>query len=246
MKIHQLQRIVITTDQKQENNIIFTPEQNHYIYRVLRLKKGDKIIVMDGKEKAWLVNLEQELNPIIEPFNQQTELPINVTLICALPKGNNFDEIVRYCTELGVNTIIPVISERTLLKPSENKIQRWRKIALEATEQSERQLVPHISNPLPFLNVLPQITLSKEKNTLGYICVARGENPSLLSCLQKQDTSNIIIMTGTEGGWSDREIKTAIELKFQPVSLGKRILRAVTAPIMALSIIACYSETAQT
>jgi len=239
MKIHQLQRIVIKPEQIQENKIIFTSDQEHYIYRVLRLKEGNQIIVMDGKEKAWLVNIEKESNLIVKPFVQKTELPVNITLICALPKGNNFEEIVRCCTELGVNSIIPVMSARTLLKPGENKVQRWRKIALESAEQSERQLVPSIADPLPFVDIFKQINLDHSNN---YICVARGENPHLLSSLQKQSSQDIIIMTGTEGGWTDSEIDTAIKLNFQPISLGKRILRAVTAPIMVLSLISSYYE----
>lgn len=237
MKIHQLQRIVIKTEQIQNNQIILNSEQKHYLERVLRFKEGDKIIMMDGQGQAWLVIFEGEIYQIKEKFNQNNELPINLTLICALPKGNHFDDIVRSCTELGVNQIIPIISERTLLKPSPNKVERWRKIALEATEQSERQLIPHLSEPVKFKQVFEQINLENSDN---YMCVARGKNPHLLTCLQKKSSQNIIIMTGTEGGWTDHEILTAIDYNFQPVSLGKRILRAVTAPIMALSLVVSY------
>ena len=239
MKNYQLQRIVIDIEQKQEENIIFTSEQKHYIYNVLRLKDGDSIIVMDGKGKTWLVCLKGEFNQIIKTLEQDNELPINITLICALPKSNSFDEIIRCCTELGVNDIMPVISKRTLLKPSNNKVQRWRKIAIEASEQSERQIVPNILDPLPFSKAITQINLD---NTDAYIALARGENPHLLSYLQNKFSKNIVIMTGTEGGWEDEEIALAINAKFKGISLGKRVLRAVTAPIMALSLISSYSE----
>jgi 16S rRNA (uracil1498-N3)-methyltransferase len=239
MKIHQLQRIVINPQQKQGENIIFTPEQEHYLYRVLRLKEEDKIIVMNGQGQAWLVKLNHKINSIIEPFAQATELPINITLICALPKGNNFDDVVRSCTELGVNTIIPVISSRTILKPSSNKVERWRKIALEASEQSERQIVPTLLDPLPFTQLFNHLNF---ENSQAFICVARGEHPHLLSYLTPKTTQDIIITIGTEGGWTEEEIKMATDANFQVVSLGKRILRAVTAPMMALSLISSYAE----
>lgn len=239
MKIHQLQRIVIKPQQKQGENIIFTPEQEHYLYRVLRLKEDEQIIVMDGQGQAWLVNLNKDFSQIIKPFAQKTELPINITLICALPKGNNFDEVVRSCTELGVNKIIPIISSRTILKPSNNKVERWRKIAVEASEQSERQIVPYLLDPLPFAQLFHHINLV---NSQAFICVTRGENQHLLSYLSPKITQDIIIATGTEGGWTEAEIEMAIKANFQPVSLGKRILRAVTAPVMALSLISSYAE----
>ncbi|MDY7013419.1 MAG: 16S rRNA (uracil(1498)-N(3))-methyltransferase, partial [Cyanobacteriota bacterium] len=224
--------------------IILSSQQQHYLYRVLRLKKGDRIIAMDGKGQSWIVQLGDKNAEILEPVLIQTELPVAVTLMVALPKGNAFDEIVRYCTELGVSTLVPILSDRVLLKPSPQKLQRWRRIATEAAEQSERQWVPTVADPVPFV---PASAPSSQR----YICVARGNPPHLLSCLRNIQpcspsetvgVGEIAIATGPEGGWTTEEIERAIAAGFQPVSLGKRILRAATAPIVALSWVAAIIE----
>jgi len=242
-----MQRVILETTKQPEGKFLLTSEQHHYLKRVLRLEDGDRFIALNGQGKAWIAEVAGDSAIIIELIpSPQTELPYDVTLMVALPKGNAFDEVVRCCTELGVTTILPVISDRTLLKPSPNKLARWRRIATEATEQSERCFVPTILNPIAFTTALE--TIPKENTTL-YLCVARGESPHLLSCLSPQN--HLIIAIGAEGGWTEKEIESAVLSGFQPVSLGNRILRAVTAPIVALSLVSATFEqgmerTAQT
>jgi 16S rRNA (uracil1498-N3)-methyltransferase len=233
----QLQRIAIVLAQLQENQILLTPQQQHYLSRVLRLQKGDRFIAMDGIGKWWLAQLEGEEAQILELLSVETELPVSITLMVALPKGNGFDEVVRCCTELGVACIAPVISDRTLLNPSPQKLERWQRIASEAAEQSERSFVPTILEPISFDAALSSFS-TQEK----YICEGRGNYPHLKNCLHNQGEMSIVIAIGPEGGWTEKEIDNAIQAGFQPVSLGRRILRAVTAPIVALSLISAASE----
>ncbi|MBW4645320.1 MAG: 16S rRNA (uracil(1498)-N(3))-methyltransferase [Goleter apudmare HA4340-LM2] len=251
----QLQRIAIAPSQLQQGQILLTPEQQHYLLRVLRLREGDRFIAMDGQGKWWLTQLAGEQGQVLESLLVQTELPVSITLMMALPKGNGFDEVVRTCTELGVTTIAPVLSDRTLLHPSPQKLERWRRIAAEAAEQSERSFVPIILEPVAFNTglslVISHLSLV---NSQKYICEARGDYPHLLNYLNKQQTVNnssaewsrkqktVVIATGPEGGWTPIEVENAIASGFQPVSLGRRILRAVTAPIFALSLITAAYE----
>lgn len=234
-KLSQLQRLVIAPSQLQQQEISLTPQQQHYLSRVLRLQTGDRFIAMNGQGQWWLAKLEGAQAQILEPITVQSELPVLVTLIVALPK-NGFDEVVRQTTELGVASLIPVISDRTLLHPSPQKLERWRRIAQEAAEQSERLIVPEILDPVPLATGL---SLAKDQR---YICVARGDSPHLLDCLLPTHHSPITIATGPEGGWTPAEVEAAIATGFQPVSLGRRILRAVTAPIVTLSLIAATFE----
>ncbi|MCV3215051.1 16S rRNA (uracil(1498)-N(3))-methyltransferase [Plectonema radiosum NIES-515] len=227
----QLQRIAIALDQLQQNQIWLTAQQQHYLSRVLRLQKGDRFIAMDGIGKWWLAQLEGKEAQILETLTVETELPISITLMVALPK-NGFDEVVRCCTELGVACIAPVMSDRTLLNPSPQKLERWQRIASEAAEQSERSFVPTILEPVSF-----EAGLSSFATNHKYICEGRGNYPHLKKCLQQTGQTTILIATGPEGGWTEKEIDNAIQAGFQPVSLGRRILRAVTAPIVALSLI---------
>lgn len=233
-----MQRIILEAIQQAEGTLPLTSEQHHYLKRVLRLEDGDRFMALNGQGKAWIAEIVGDAATMIEPISSpQKEFPYTVTLMVALPKGNAFDEVVRCCTELGVTTILPVISDRTLLKPSANKLTRWRRIAQEATEQSERLFVPTLQDPIGFTTALK--TIPKE-NTNLYICAARGDYPHLLSCLSS--SKNIVLAIGPEGGWTEKEIEGAILQGFQPVSLGSRILRAVNAPIVALSLVAATFE----
>jgi 16S rRNA (uracil1498-N3)-methyltransferase len=232
----QLQRITIHPQQLQANQLLLTPQQQHYLLRVLRLRDGDKFIIMDGMGKWWLARLQGEQGEVLEPLEVKTELPVAITLMMALPKGNGFDEIVRCCTELGVISITPILSDRTLLNPSHQKLERWQRIASEAAEQSERAVVPTILQPVAFNTAIKETTA-----THRYICEARGDYPHLQQVINKT-ANEIIIAIGPEGGWTNQELEIAIASGFQPISLGRRILRAVTAPIVAISLIAAYFE----
>ncbi len=330
----KLQRLTVTPAQICPPHILLTAEQQHYLLRVLRLGVGDRFIAMDGRQHWWLTQIEvptaeAHTARILEPLTIQTELPIAVTLLAALPKGNGFDEVVRQVTELGVSEIIPVLSDRTVLNPSPQKLDRWRRIAQEAAEQSERPVIPTIADPLPF----PDALSHSSPSTPRYICITEQPAPHLLNQLRNAeehggwgdgeqpsggtDTDGLIsstahplpstpgegqrtkdkgqlqpstahplpstpgegqrtkdkgqlqpstpyplpptpgegqrtkdephpatltLMTGPEGGWTQEEIEQAIAAGFQPVSLGKRILRAVTAPVVALGLIAATLE----
>jgi 16S rRNA (uracil1498-N3)-methyltransferase len=251
----QLQRLAVTATQICDRKIDLTREQQHYLNRVLRLQAGDRFIAMDGRGHWWSAVLEvQETGlfaSIAEEIAANRELPVEVTLMAALPKGNGFDEVVRQAAELGVTSIVPVTSDRTLLKPSSQKVDRWKRIAAEAAEQSERQIVPTILEPVSF-DIAIKDCFQKHR----FICLARGKNQHLWDCLvslepaqsplimeeQNGEELSIVIATGPEGGWTDGEVERAIELGFQAVSLGSRILRAVTAPIVALSLVGAAFE----
>ena len=254
----QLQRLAVTATQICDRTIDLTREQQHYLNRVLRLQAGDRFIAIDGRGHWWSAVLEERetglFASIAEEIAVNRELPVEVTLMAALPKGNGFDEVVRQAAELGVASILPVTSDRTLLKPSSQKVARWKRIAAEAAEQSERQIVPTILEPISF-NVAVKDCFQRYR----FMCVARGENRHLWDCLIGSFESpfvgavppspppaggelSIVIAVGPEGGWTEGEVERAIEFGFEAVSLGSRILRAVTAPIVALSLVGAAFE----
>ncbi|HIK37902.1 MAG: 16S rRNA (uracil(1498)-N(3))-methyltransferase [Geminocystis sp.] len=238
-------RLVVDSHQIRQDMIVLNREQEHYLRRVVRLENGASFVAIDGKGGGWRVCLTSQGAQILESLSENRELPVNVTVVVALPKGNGFDEIIRCCTELGVASFLPAQAERTLLHPGENKIQRWRKIAKEAVEQSERLIVPSITEPRPIREIFAEFST---KNLPKYIAVARGNSPHLLSVCQKDFSSSnlpseIVVATGCEGGWTKEEIEMAMGAGFQMVSLGKRILRAITAPITAMAIISSLWES---
>ncbi|MBD1844051.1 16S rRNA (uracil(1498)-N(3))-methyltransferase [Cyanobacteria bacterium FACHB-63] len=230
----QLQRLVIAESQVQGSIVFLSSEQQHYLQRVLRLKEGDRFIALDGKGQTWIATLESDQATLIESLQISSELAVSITLMLALPK-TGFDDVVRQVTELGVSCIAPVISDRTLLNPSGNKLDRWRRIAQEAAEQSERQIVPTILEPIPFKLALEQLQAAS-----CYICAERSSSQHLINCGLGD---SVIVAIGCEGGWTTDEIESAIAHHYQPVTLGKRILRAVTAPIAAAALIAGMVES---
>ncbi|MBE9156307.1 16S rRNA (uracil(1498)-N(3))-methyltransferase [Nodosilinea sp. LEGE 06152] len=226
---------MVEPNQVVANQLRLSSSQQHYLYRVLRLGAGQQFVALDGLGQQWLATLtavpDQAAIAPLPVSATATQAPI--TLAIALPKGSGFDDVVRQTTELGVSTIQPVISDRTLHQPNPKKLERWQRIALEATEQSERLLLPKILPPLPWRDYLQQTTEGQR-----WICVARGDAPHLLAAAQVGDPLvPAAIAIGPEGGWTAAEVEAAIAAEFQPVSLGPYILRAVTAPLAALTLV---------
>jgi 16S rRNA (uracil1498-N3)-methyltransferase len=236
------QRLVIAPEQVHQQELRLSPQQNHYLYRVLRLQSGQQFIALIQGE-WWLTELRAEGAPAqrLEQLHPQTELPTPVTLMAALPKGNGFEGVISQATELGVSNIVPLLSERTLLQPSANKLDRWQRLAQEAAEQSLRQVVPTLHPPVGFKEATQ--ALSKEDGRAAYLCVLDATAPHLGHVLDPRN-NQITILTGPEGGWSPAEQALALSLGITPVSLGARVLRAVTAPLAALAIIAAKLEGA--
>jgi 16S rRNA (uracil1498-N3)-methyltransferase len=276
--MRQLQRLTITAQQLAHpalqgepivsigQTIPLTDEQQHYLVRVLRLASGDRFLAIFPNGTTWLAQIQPEAAhfELLESHAVQSELPIGITLVLSLPKGSGFDDVVRQVTELGVTRIIPVISDRTVLKPSANRHDRWQRIAAEATEQSERSVTPIVEAPLSFdqylkilmANNLPAGDPPPTPNSGGfdfyYFCWGRGDSRHLLEQLRQDlvegsnSNCSITIAIGPEGGWTDGEVDRAIKAGFVPVSLGKRILRAITAPAAAMAIVGAFLESPQT
>ncbi|MBD2256991.1 16S rRNA (uracil(1498)-N(3))-methyltransferase [Pseudanabaena sp. FACHB-2040] len=229
------QRVLISPEQRQSQQIALNAAQQRYLHRVLRLGQGDQFIALDGQGGQWLAKLTPDpaTAAVVEALQpDETAATPTITLLAALPKGNGFDDVVRQVTELGVNRIQPILSDRTLIRPSDRKLERWQRIAAEATEQSERLTTPEILAPVSW-----QAGLKDLPTGAHYLCVTRLEAPHLLSCLQQDWPLGVTVAIGPEGGWTDAEVELALAADFQPVSLGSTILRAITAPVVALSLI---------
>jgi 16S rRNA (uracil1498-N3)-methyltransferase len=236
----QLQRVVVAPSQINGQTLQLEKAQTHYLQRVLRLRVGDRFIAMDGAGQTWLVAIGEPHSTILESLVVDTELPHAVTLAIALPKGSGFDDVVRQVTELGVTRIVPIVSDRTQLQPNDKKQTRWQKIAEEAAEQSERAIVPTIATPITWQQYLTQPPSCDDR----FLCWERGDSPGLLDVLPA--TGAVELAIGPEGGWTAAEVKGAIAAGYQPISLGKRILRAVTASVAVMAIVAAHQERHKT
>lgn len=238
-----MQRLAVDANQIRGEILLLTPPQQHYLRRVLRLRAGDRFLTFDGSGAQWLATLGTAEQPVVVSLlpdsfcseqNESEGRPWIVLAAC-LPK-QGFDEVVRQVTELGVNQIVPILSDRTLLQPSPNKLKRWQRIAREAAEQSERLTVPCLMNPVPWVD-----WLQEEADAIRYLCVARTHAPPLLSTYLStnfdRNLARVVVAIGPEGGWTHTELESATAAGYTLVTLGQGILRAVTASVVALSIL---------
>lgn len=221
-----------------------------HVRKVLRLEKGDHIILCDGENTDYecvIENIDKDsLTARVENSHSSESEPfINVTLYQGLPKSDKMDYIIQKSVEIGVKTIIPVITERTVVKignetDSSKKTTRWRKIAVEAAKQSGRGAVPFVSEPITFAEALKlaqndQLKLmpyEKEKNN-GLKSII---NDNIID-IAENDIRNIAVLIGPEGGFTEDETAEAIEGGFFTVTFGPRILRTDTAGLYVLSVL---------
>jgi 16S rRNA (uracil1498-N3)-methyltransferase len=241
--VAQLQRLVIALSQCVDSAILLTPEQQHYLTRVLRLKGGDRFHVICD-ETWWLAQLHLSHNEaqLLELVPIQTELEQPIILLAALTKGQGFDEVVRATTEMGITTLIPLLTAHTVMTPSDHKLERWRRIATEAAEQSCRQRVPEMFAPQTFVNALTLAQSERFVHHQRLICVTDPDGINLAQALANLPELGILIMVGPEGGWTPAEQAAAIAQGFLPVSLGRRVLRAVTASMASVAVLSTYIE----
>ncbi|MGF1535841.1 MAG: 16S rRNA (uracil(1498)-N(3))-methyltransferase [Elainellaceae cyanobacterium] len=245
-----LQRIAISSEQLSGATLHLDPEQRHYLCRVLRLRRGDRFIALDEQDSGWVAALNSETQAqVLGPHHQPTELPCQVTLQMAMPK-TGMEDIIRQTTELGVYDIQPVTSDRVILKPSAHKLERWQRVAREAAEQSERQHWPRVYPAIPWRDALDPVVQRHQApaafRPVRYICTARRSETHLLQHLTDLGAipAAVVLAVGPEGGWTEGEVEAAMAADYQPASLGTRILRAVTAPVAAMTLIAAGCDVA--
>ncbi len=214
-----------------------------HISKSLRAKPGDSLVFNDEQGHRYQTIVAQITKKTLQATIQKIEAsPLStrppLILAQALLKGEKMGWVIQKATELGVSTIIPLITERVILKlegkQEETHHARWQRIALEAAQQSERWTLPNILPVQTFQQFLETTRLDSP------ICMAeRKENPSLLTipCSAKMQETGVTVMVGPEGGWSVKEVETAKTYHCPMASFGKEILRAETASLAALAIL---------
>lgn len=222
----------------------------HHIVRVLRLNKGDKICVFDGTKKEYLGSIQKaargEVVVLIEKVNlSKGEKPYTATLAQALPKKAKMDDIVRRCTELGIDRIIPIQTMRTVVKlegpKAESRHRRWERLAREASKQCGRTRVTEVSDIKDVKVMVGEIG----SYDLALICCLAGESEPLKEVLVNYRAKmggsrrrpKVLIFIGPEGDFTPQEIQEARKNGAIPVSLGANVLRCDTAAIASCAIL---------
>jgi 16S rRNA (uracil1498-N3)-methyltransferase len=202
---------------------------------------GDSCYVFDGEGREYECRVREsrrdasvlEIVSEIAPARPESELQL--TLALALLKGEKFDLAVQKCTELGVHAIVPVITKLADIKlkdvsEAQRRVERWKRIALEATKQSGRARVPDIFPPTKLSDLL-QVRPSET----GLMFSERLGEP--IDEVLAHASSPVTILVGSEGGWTDSEITEARRAGWQVVTLGGRTMRAETAAIAVTALI---------
>lgn len=231
---------------------IFDFDQTYKISKVLRLRENDQIILLDGSGLIYNAQIISFFSKAIQcrllsRRSVNTEPNLKITIAQALLKGPRFDYALQKNTEIGVFEFIPVTTERTVIRVEENgvlkeldrKIDRYQKIVRDASEQSERGLVPKVNNILS-LEELTKINLSNYD--LKLVCLERSQTNGIKEVLNSiQDKiQKVLICIGPEGGFTDDEAKLLLGKGFISVSLGKRIYRSETVGTVISSILFFY------
>lgn len=218
---------------------IITGENARHIEKSLRMKSGEELTLCTPDMTQCNCEITriapgQVFVKVRERFLCKNEPDVKITLYQALPKGDKMDYIVQKCVELGVSRIVPVISARCISRPDEKslkkKTERWQKIALQAAMQSRRGIIPQVEKTVSFEQAVQGADNSL--NIIFYEC--GGESVSSV-INDKFDTIGMFI--GSEGGFEEKEVQSVLDKGGKAATLGRRILRAETAPLAALSII---------
>lgn len=216
-------------------------EISHQITKVLRLHPQEKIVVFDKTAREHEITLTvidyRETMGIVENIQQNTaESETKVVLYQALIPREKFEDVLEKTTEIGVSTFVPLETARTLVRKKdvdEKKQNRWQKIIQEATEQSERGVLPSLLEPLSFFEAIQQAAQQGK----ALIAWERGEDMQSSLDTFSQEKQTISIFIGPEGGFTKEEIAFAKDNGITPVTLGKRILRSETAAVVFASLV---------
>lgn len=246
-----LQRYFIPSTDWHGAEVIIRGDDAHHISRVMRFREGDKIICNhpDGQAAICeITSMEQTMQATVQEWlDEAVELPITVTVAQGLPKGDKFDFILQKGTELGAHSFIPFQAERSIVvwddKKKAKKMNRFRKIVKEASEQSHRNQIPEIHSPMT-LPALIEKSAAYDVKIFPYEEEAKVENHQSFGSIMKriEHDQRLFICIGPEGGFSAKEAEHLKRNGFHPVRLGPRILRTETAALYVLSCVSYQFE----
>ena len=208
----------------------------HHLARVLRVKAGDRLCVFNGDgnnyQGAIVSASKNKVSVLIDSMEQaDTESPLNTCLALGVSKGDRFEWAIKKATELGVSSIVPLLSQRVDVRLSperwQKKQEHWQQVVISACEQSGRAVVPDVQEPTTLPHWLSHVEAD---------CKLVLDPEATPSALNDQPAS-IALLIGPEGGLAPSELALASENGFSAMRLGPRVLRTETAPLVALSVL---------
>ncbi|MCD7862724.1 MAG: 16S rRNA (uracil(1498)-N(3))-methyltransferase [Lachnospiraceae bacterium] len=234
-----------------DGHAIITGSDYNHMKNVLRIRPGERfyIAVQAEPPRKYICTVDAYTEQsadcrVLSEAMETHELPCSITLYQGLPKADKLEWIIEKSVELGVDRIVPVAMERSVMKidpkKADTKLNRWQNIAQAAAKQSKRDVIPNVCPVCSFPEALKQTDEAQVK-LLPYEN-ARGMEATRDILRTVQQGEHIAVFIGPEGGFSEKEVKQALAAGFQPLTLGKRILRTETAVVAVLSMLAYELE----
>ena len=197
-----------------------------HVLKVLRGRGGDVFEIADAERRLFLAELcEGGEARVLEVLQTKEDGEIELTLYQAVPKGGRMDLLVEKATEVGATKIVPLVTDRGIVRPRDGKVERWRRVAEAAARQSLRVGVPEVAEPVDLPGAIRE---AGEKGVLLH-------NAPELESLESVVCSPAALFIGPEGGWSEEELRLAEEAGFAPAQLGPYRLRSETAGMVAVA-----------
>jgi 16S rRNA (uracil1498-N3)-methyltransferase len=239
-----MSRFYVSPEKVGKKDILIDGKEAHHILDVMRMQDGDKVVVFDGTGSEYIgfiKNADSSAGRLLVEI-VRTEKPSSrrvpeITLAQALPKKGKMDYIVEKATELGVREVVPMISDRTIVRPDEagcrKKVERWKKIVVEASKQCGRTDVPEVDTITDFSKMIDRMD---RYDLVLFACLTDNTVP-LKKSLEGFKSGKILVFIGPEGDFTPEEIKMADAQNCKFVSLGSRVLKSDTAGLALLSVL---------
>jgi len=239
MTVH---RFFIPSALIKKGNVYLRGDEAYHLVKILRAREGEQIRVFNekGREfhcKVISVRGKEAVAEIMDSVETVVEPPVKIDIAQALIKSSRMDTVIQKCTEIGAAAFYPIITERSVARPNkpEKQLRRWDRIALEATKQSERRIIPAVHE----IDLLEKFIRDRKDSAVIYMDARDGR--SLKEVFEyfrnKKMTSRFTVLIGPEGGFSPAEKETMRRSNCQPVHLGPRILRTDTAAAVMTTLL---------
>ena len=235
-------KFFVNPENVKENEIFITGSDVKHIKNVLRLSEGKEITINDGQGHDYqciIKQIDRDVisTEIVERKESNSEPPVETVLFQSLIKGEKMEFVIQKSIEIGVTTIIPLITDRCVVKletqkKQQSKLERWQKIAESAAKQSKRGIIPQVLAPLTYKEAIAYACENLEKSCIPF---ENEHSHHLKGFLKGEISKSIGIFIGPEGGFTDEEVEYAMQHNVSPVTLGKRILRSETAGLVTLA-----------
>ncbi len=243
---------VFVEGELQSGSVVQLPrETGAHLARVLRARSGDAVVLFNGDGREFTGAIEKVHGSRVSASigaarSIDRESPLRLTLVQCVPRGDRMDFIVQKATELGIASIVPVLSQRSVVRLDDgqaaSKQAHWRAVALSACEQCGRNRLPGVETPLPllsYLGALPRATAGEALRLVMEPGIARGSGLDLraVDAASAAPAPRAQIAIGPEGGFTAEELDAFDLSAFRRVALGPRVLRTETAAIAAIAVL---------